>query len=198
MQMIESKGGLQPPYQEKSKETHTFRKKVAKDHGPVWIDEKVKCRHDTYVTEYVETHGPDANTWPHIDHKGKVVEGCSSNFMLGIGSQVNPKNVGFTHRKRQPRDNLMVVMMMSDFAEEQARRNEELKRQRQQIALMQQQLAQMIEAQNNMSQTIAQSVAAALAAYGICPQVGYHPFAPPQSSHSQGSNTTFASSTDST
>ncbi|GLU00552.1 hypothetical protein SLE2022_179110 [Rubroshorea leprosula] len=68
--------------------------------------------------------------------------------------------------------------------------------------MMQQQLAQMTEAQNNMSQTIAQSVAAALAAYGISPHVGHQPFASPQPSRNQGSslrmNTPVTYSTDST
>ncbi|GLU16904.1 hypothetical protein SLE2022_333100 [Rubroshorea leprosula] len=44
----------------------------------------------------------------------------------------------------------------------------------------------MTQAQNNMSQTIAQSVAAALAAHGISPQAGHHPVAPPQPSHGPG------------
>ncbi|GLU21479.1 hypothetical protein SLE2022_376150 [Rubroshorea leprosula] len=60
----------------------------------------------------------------------------------------------------------------------------------------------MTQAQNNMSQTIAQSVATALAAYGISPQAGHHPFAPPQLSHGHGSslrmNSAFTHSTDST
>ncbi|GKV18277.1 hypothetical protein SLEP1_g28682 [Rubroshorea leprosula] len=58
------------------------------------------------------------------------------------------------------------------------------------------------EAQNNLNQTIAQSVAAALAAHGISPQVGHHPVAPPQPSHGPCSslhmNSTFTYSTDST
>ncbi|GLU06589.1 hypothetical protein SLE2022_236110 [Rubroshorea leprosula] len=92
--------------------------------------------------------------------------------------------------------------MASDYEETQAKDHEELERQRQQIALMQQQLANMTAAQNNMSQTIAQSVAAALAAHGISPQVGHHPVAPPQPSHGPGSglrmNSAFTYSTDST
>ncbi|GLT29164.1 hypothetical protein SLA2020_040470 [Shorea laevis] len=53
-----------------------------------------------------------------------------------------------------------------------------------------------------MSQTIAQSVAAALVAYGISPQVGHQPFTSPQPSRNQGSglrtNTLVTYSTDST
>ncbi|GLU16028.1 hypothetical protein SLE2022_324780 [Rubroshorea leprosula] len=92
--------------------------------------------------------------------------------------------------------------MASDYKETQAKDHEELERQRQQIALMQQQLANMTEAQNNMSQTIAQSVAATLAAHGISPQAGHHQVAPPQPSHGPGSglrmNLAFTYSTDST
>ncbi|GKV43998.1 hypothetical protein SLEP1_g51227 [Rubroshorea leprosula] len=76
---------------------------------------------------------------------------------------------------RQPRENLIAALMASDYEETQAKDHEELERQRQQIALMQQQLANMTEAQNNMSQTIAPSVAAALAAHGISSQAGHHP-----------------------
>ncbi|GKV26099.1 hypothetical protein SLEP1_g35452 [Rubroshorea leprosula] len=50
----------------------------------------------------------------------KAIGGCSSSFMPGIGSQVNPEDVGFSYRKRPPRDNLMPTMMMFDFVEEQA------------------------------------------------------------------------------
>ncbi|GKV02711.1 hypothetical protein SLEP1_g15108 [Rubroshorea leprosula] len=90
--------------------------------------------------------------------------------MLGIGSQVNPEMVGFTYRKRQPRENLIAALMASDYEETQAKDHEELERQRQQIALMQQQLA------------------------------GHHPVAPPQPSHGPGSglrmNSAFTYSTD--
>ncbi|GKV48188.1 hypothetical protein SLEP1_g55015 [Rubroshorea leprosula] len=138
-------------------------------------------RMDTYVVECTESHGSDASLWPRMDNEAwvKAVGGCSSNFMLGISSQVNPEMVGFTYRKRQPRENLIVALMASDYEETQAKDHEELERQCQQIALMQQQLANMTEAQNNMSQTIAQSVVAALAAHGISPQAGHHPVAPP-------------------
>ncbi|GKV15293.1 hypothetical protein SLEP1_g26089 [Rubroshorea leprosula] len=177
MRMTESRGGVQPPHQEKFKETHTFRKKAGKDQEPSWINEKAKYRYDTYVAECTDSHSSDANSWPRMDNEAwvKAVGGCSSNFMPGIGSQVNP---------------------------EMAKDHEELERQRQQIALMQQQLANMTEAQNNMSQTIAQFVAAALAAHGISPHAGHHPVAPPQSSHGLGSglrmNSAFTYSTDST
>ncbi|GKU90768.1 hypothetical protein SLEP1_g4719 [Rubroshorea leprosula] len=132
---------------------------------------------DTYVVECTESHGSDASSWPRMDNEAgvKAVGGCSSNFMLGIGSQVNPKM---------------------------AKDHEELERQRQQITLMQQQLANITKAQNNMSQTIAQSVAATLAAHGISPQAGHHPVDPPQPSHGPGSglrtNSAFTYSTDST
>ncbi|GKV38554.1 hypothetical protein SLEP1_g46452 [Rubroshorea leprosula] len=198
MRMTEARGGVQPPHQEKFKETHTFKKKVATNQEPMWINEKAKHRHDTYIAECSETHGSNASSWPRMDHEAwvKAIGGCSSSFMPGIGSQVNPEDVGFSYRKRPPRDNLMAAMMMSDFVEEQAhhtevvaKQTEELERQHQQIIMMQQQLAQMkqaqnnmTEAQNNMSQTIAQSVAAALAAYGISPQAGHQPFASPQPS----------------
>ncbi|GLU17169.1 hypothetical protein SLE2022_335620 [Rubroshorea leprosula] len=60
----------------------------------------------------------------------------------------------------------------------------------------------MTQAQNNMSQTIAQSVTTALATHGISPQAGHHPVAPPQPSHGLGSglhmNLAFTYSTDST
>ncbi|GKV27130.1 hypothetical protein SLEP1_g36335 [Rubroshorea leprosula] len=167
MRMTESRGGVQPPHQQKFKEMHTFRKKAGKDQEPSWINEK----------QSIDIHGSDASSWPRMDNEAwvKVVRGCSSNFMIGIGSQVNL---------------------------EMAKDHEELERQRQQIALMQQQLANMTEAQNNMSQTIAQSVAAALAAHGISPQAGHHPVAPPQPSHGPGSglcmNSAFTYSTDST
>ncbi|GLU03266.1 hypothetical protein SLE2022_204740 [Rubroshorea leprosula] len=53
-----------------------------------------------------------------------------------------------------------------------------------------------------MSQTIAQSVAVALAAHGISPQAGHHLVAPPQPSHGHGSglrmNLAFTYSIDST
>ncbi|GKU88741.1 hypothetical protein SLEP1_g2970 [Rubroshorea leprosula] len=159
---------------------------------------------DTYVAECTDSHGSDASSWPRMDNEAwvKAVGGCSSNFMPGIGTQVNPEMVGFTYRKRQPRENLIAALMASDYEETQAKYHEELERQRQQIALMQQQLANMTEAQNNMSQTIAQSVAAALAAHGISPQASHHPVAPPHPSHGPGSglrmNSAFTYSTDST
>ncbi|GKV16621.1 hypothetical protein SLEP1_g27241 [Rubroshorea leprosula] len=181
MRMTESRGGVQPPHQEKFKETHTFRKKAGKDQEPSWINEKAKYRYDTYVVECTDSHGSYGSSWPCMDNKAwvKAVGGCSSNFMPEIGSQVNP---------------------------EMAKDHEELERQRQQIALMQQQLANMTKAQNNMSQTIAQSIAAALAAHGISPQASHHPghhlVAPPQPSHGPGSslrmNSAFTYSTDST
>ncbi|GLT41837.1 hypothetical protein SLA2020_158720 [Shorea laevis] len=126
MRMTESRGGVQPPHQEKFKETHTFTKKVGKDHEPAWINEKAKHRYDTYVAECIESHGFDASSWPRMDNEAwvKAVGGCSSNFMLGIGSQVNPEMVGFTYRKRQPRENLMAAMMMSDYNETQTKQNE--------------------------------------------------------------------------
>ncbi|GLU05142.1 hypothetical protein SLE2022_222580 [Rubroshorea leprosula] len=204
MRMTESRGGVQPPHQEKFKETHTFRKKAGKDQEPSWINEKAKYRYDTYVAECTDSHGSDASSWPRMDNEAwvKAVGGCSSNFMPGIGSQVNPEMVGFTYRKRQPRENLIAALMASDYEETQAKDHEELERQCQQIALMQQQLANMTAAQNNMSQTIAQSVAAALAAHGISPQAGHHPVAPPQPSHGPSSglrmNSAFTYSTDST
>ncbi|GKV17125.1 hypothetical protein SLEP1_g27667 [Rubroshorea leprosula] len=154
---IESRGGVQPPHQEKFKETHTFRKKAGKDQEPSWINEKAKYRYDTYVAECTDSHGSDASSWPHMDNEAwvKAVGGCSSNFMPGIGSQVNLEM-----------------------------------------------LANMTAAQNNMSQTIAQSVAAALAAHGISPQAGHHLVAPPQPSHGPGlglrMNSAFTYSTDST
>ncbi|GKV07127.1 hypothetical protein SLEP1_g18929 [Rubroshorea leprosula] len=132
-----------------------------------------EMRMDTYVAaECTDSHGSDASSWPRMDNEAwvKAVRGCSSNFMPGIGSQVNPEMVGFTYRKRQPQENLIAALMASDYEETQAKDHEELERQCQQIALMQQQLANMTAAQNNMSQTIAQSVAAALAAHGISPQ----------------------------
>ncbi|GKV07111.1 hypothetical protein SLEP1_g18914 [Rubroshorea leprosula] len=168
------------------------------------IAEIYNCFKDTYVAECTDSHGSDDSSWPCMDNEAwvKAVGGCSSNFMLGIGSQVNPKMVGFTYRKRQPRENLIAALMAFDYEETQVKDHEELERQRQQIALMQQQLANMTEAQNNMSQTIAQSVAGALAAHGISPRAGHHPVAPPQPSHGPGSgirmNSTFTYSTDST
>ncbi|GLT28459.1 hypothetical protein SLA2020_033930 [Shorea laevis] len=71
----------------------------------------------------METHGPNVSLWPCIDHQawGNAIGGCSSNFMPGIGSQVNLEDVGFTYRKKQPRDNLIATMMIADFVEEQAR-----------------------------------------------------------------------------
>ncbi|GKV52297.1 hypothetical protein SLEP1_g58887 [Rubroshorea leprosula] len=171
-------------------------------------DEKLKwdknSTYDTYVVECIESHGSDASSWPRMDNEAwvKAVGGCSSNFMPGIGSQVNQKMVGFTYRKRQPRENLIAPLMVFDYEEAQAKHHEELERQCQQIALMQQQLANMTQAQNNMSQTIAQFVVATLAAHGISPQVGHHPVAPPQPSHGPGSalrmNSAFTYSTDST
>ncbi|GKV18334.1 hypothetical protein SLEP1_g28733 [Rubroshorea leprosula] len=126
---------------------------------------------DTYVAECTKSHGSDVSSWPRMDNEAwvKAVGGCSSNFMPGIDSQVNLEMVGFTYRKRQPRENFIATLMVSDYKEAQAKDHEELERQCQQIALMQQQLANMTQAQNNMSQTIAQSVAAALAAHGISP-----------------------------
>ncbi|GLT83190.1 hypothetical protein SLE2022_014950 [Rubroshorea leprosula] len=63
-------------------------------------------------------------------------------------------------------------------------------------------MANMTQAQNNMSQTIAQSIAAALAAHGTSPQEGHHPVAAPQPSDGTGSglrmNLAFTYSTDST
>ncbi|GKV49430.1 hypothetical protein SLEP1_g56180 [Rubroshorea leprosula] len=103
-----------------------------------------EMRMDTYVAECIESHGSDASSWPRMDNEAwvKAVGGCSSNFMPGIGSQVN------------------------------------------------------------LEMTIAQSVAAAIAAHGISPQVGHHPVAPPQPSHGPSSclhmNSAFTYSTDST
>ncbi|GKV15694.1 hypothetical protein SLEP1_g26459 [Rubroshorea leprosula] len=84
MRMTESRGGVQPPHQKKFKETHTFKKKAGKDQEPSWINEKAKYR-------YVNSHGSDASSWPRMDNEAwvKAVGGCSSNFMPGIGSQVN-------------------------------------------------------------------------------------------------------------
>ncbi|GKU92948.1 hypothetical protein SLEP1_g6601 [Rubroshorea leprosula] len=150
--MIESKGGVQPPHQEKFKETHNFRKKARKDQEPAWINEKANYRY------CIDSRGSDASLWPRMDNEAwvKAVGGCSSNFMPGIGSQVN----------------------------------------------LEMQLANMTEAQDNMSQTIAQSVTAALAAHGISLQAGHHPVAPPQPSHGPGSglhmNSAFTYSTNST
>ncbi|GLT94290.1 hypothetical protein SLE2022_120380 [Rubroshorea leprosula] len=60
----------------------------------------------------------------------------------------------------------------------------------------------MTQAQNNITQTIAQSVAIALATYGISPQAGHHLVALPQPSHGHGlglrMNSTFTYSIDST
>ncbi|GKV07113.1 hypothetical protein SLEP1_g18916 [Rubroshorea leprosula] len=151
MQMTESRGGVQPPHQEKFKETHTFRKKAGKDQEPSWINEKAKYQYDTYVMKCTYSHGFDASSWPHMDNEAWV------------------KVVG--------------ALMASDYEETKAKDHEELERQCRQIALMQQQLANMTATQNNMSQTIAQSTAAALAAHGISPQAGHHPVAPPQPSH---------------
>ncbi|GKU89703.1 hypothetical protein SLEP1_g3806 [Rubroshorea leprosula] len=194
MRMTESRGGVQPPHQEKFKETNTFKK----------IGEKGSRASDTYVAECTDSHGSDASSWPRMDNEAwvKAIGGCSSNFMPRIGSQVNPEMVGFTYRKRQPQENLITALMVSDYEETRAKDHEELERQRQQIALIQQQLANMIEAQNSMSQTIAQSVAVALAAHGVSPQAGHHLVAPPQSSHGPGSglrmNSSFTYSTNST
>ncbi|GKV03070.1 hypothetical protein SLEP1_g15438 [Rubroshorea leprosula] len=90
---IESRGGVQPPHQEKFKETHTFRKKARKDQKLAWINEKAKHRYDTYVAECTESHGSDTSSWSRMDNEAwvKAVRGCSSNFMPGIGSQVNPE-----------------------------------------------------------------------------------------------------------
>ncbi|GKU89642.1 hypothetical protein SLEP1_g3756 [Rubroshorea leprosula] len=102
MQMTESRGGVQPPHQEKFKETHTLKKRI------------LMLRSAQRVMALMLVRG---HAWV------KAVRGCSFNVMPGIGSQVNPEM----------------------------------------------QLANMTQAQNNMSQTIAQSVAAALAAHGISP-----------------------------
>ncbi|GKV43997.1 hypothetical protein SLEP1_g51227 [Rubroshorea leprosula] len=120
------------------------------------IAEIYNCFKDTYVAECTDSHGSDASSWPRMDNEAwvKAVE------------ETTP---------RQPRENLIAALMASDYEETQAKDHEELERQRQQIALMQQQLANMTEAQNNMSQTIAPSVAAALAAHGISSQAGHHP-----------------------
>ncbi|GKU97833.1 hypothetical protein SLEP1_g10916 [Rubroshorea leprosula] len=60
----------------------------------------------------------------------------------------------------------------------------------------------MMQAQNNISQTITQFVAIALATYGISSQAGHHVVALPQSSHGHGlglrMNSTFTYSIDST
>ncbi|GKU96027.1 hypothetical protein SLEP1_g9308 [Rubroshorea leprosula] len=56
--------------------------------------------------------------------------------MPGIGSQVNLEDVGFTYRKRQPRDNLMATMMIAGFVEEQARQNEHATKQDEQLSLL--------------------------------------------------------------
>ncbi|GKV16148.1 hypothetical protein SLEP1_g26830 [Rubroshorea leprosula] len=79
--------------QMKFKETHTFRKNAGKDQEPSWINEKAKYRYDTYVAECTDSHGSDTSSWPRMDNEAwvKAVGGCSSNFMLGIGSQVNPE-----------------------------------------------------------------------------------------------------------
>ncbi|GKU85927.1 hypothetical protein SLEP1_g526 [Rubroshorea leprosula] len=177
------------PIRRNSRRRTPSQKKAGKNQEPAWINEKAKYRYDTYFAECTDSHGSDASSWPRMDNEAwvKAVGVCSSNFMPGIGSQVNPEIVGFTYRKRQPPENLIAALMASDYEEIQAKDHEELERQRQQIALMQQQLANMTEAQNNMSQAIAQSVAIALATHGISPQVGHHPIAPPQPSHGLGS-----------
>ncbi|GKU90511.1 hypothetical protein SLEP1_g4500 [Rubroshorea leprosula] len=136
--------GIHEMRMEKFKETHTFRKKAGKDQEPPWINEKPKYR---YV-KCTESHGSDASSWPCMDNEAwvKAIGGCSSKVMLGIGSQVNPKMVGFTYKKRQPQENLIAALMASNYEEIQAKDHEELERQRQQIALMQQQLANMTKA----------------------------------------------------
>ncbi|GLU12491.1 hypothetical protein SLE2022_291670 [Rubroshorea leprosula] len=72
MRMTESRGGVQPPHQEKFKETHTFRKKAGKDQEPSWINEKAKYRYDTYVAECTDSHGSDASSWPRMDNEAWV------------------------------------------------------------------------------------------------------------------------------
>ncbi|GLT28122.1 hypothetical protein SLA2020_030780 [Shorea laevis] len=74
--------------------------------------------------------------------------------MLGIGSQINPEDVGFTYKKRQPRDNLMATLMMSDFVEEQARQNELVAKQNEELERLCCNTS-WPQVQNNMGQTIA-------------------------------------------
>ncbi|GKV11850.1 hypothetical protein SLEP1_g23069 [Rubroshorea leprosula] len=68
-----------------------------------------------------DSHGSNASSWPCMDNEAwvKAVGGCSSNFMPGIGSQVNPEMVGFTYKKRQPRENLIAALMAFDYKETQ-------------------------------------------------------------------------------
>ncbi|GKV15216.1 hypothetical protein SLEP1_g26018 [Rubroshorea leprosula] len=124
--MTKAVGGIRPAHQDLYKETHTLRKGVPQGQEAPWCGDKHKDCHDTYVSECSATYGLDSASWPPRDNDAWAVAvgGCHSNFMAGTGSHVNPKELGFTYRKQQPKGNSYMSLMLSDMAEKQVKDRE--------------------------------------------------------------------------
>ncbi|GKV01786.1 hypothetical protein SLEP1_g14311 [Rubroshorea leprosula] len=133
--MTKAAGGVRLAHQELYKETHTLRKGVPKGQEALWCGDKHKTRHDTYVSECSAIYGSNSASWLPRDNDAwaTAVGGCHSTFMPRIGSQVNPKELGFTYRKRQPTGTSYVSLMISDMVEKQAKDREAMQMMRDEI-----------------------------------------------------------------
>ncbi|GKV41993.1 hypothetical protein SLEP1_g49455 [Rubroshorea leprosula] len=94
--MTKAAGGIRPAHQDLYKETHTLRKGFPQGQEAPWCGDKHKDHHDTYVSECSTTYGSDSASWLPRDNDAWVVAvgECHSNFMPGIGSHVNPEELG--------------------------------------------------------------------------------------------------------
>ncbi|GKV13440.1 hypothetical protein SLEP1_g24445 [Rubroshorea leprosula] len=164
---------VKPTHQELYKETHIVRKGVPQGQEAPWCGDKPKARHDTYVSECSATYGLDSASWLPRDNDAwaTAVEGCHNNFMLGIGSQLNPEELGFTYRKQQPKGNSYVSLMILDLVEKQAKDREAMQKMRDDIGQVKEQreaMQRMLEDMGRLQASLSQQFAA-FSAYRMRP-----------------------------
>ncbi|GKV48031.1 hypothetical protein SLEP1_g54870 [Rubroshorea leprosula] len=155
---------------ERGKKNRASGERVSDTTGSVSFDVHEE-RMDTYVSECSATYGSDSASWPPRDNDAwaVVVGGCHSNFMPGIGSHVNPEELGFTYRKRQPKGNSYMSLMLSDMAEKQAKDREAMQMMRDEIGQVKEQreaMQRMMEEIGRMQASLSQQFTA-FSAYGM-------------------------------
>ncbi|GKV16756.1 hypothetical protein SLEP1_g27350 [Rubroshorea leprosula] len=119
------------------------------------------------------TYGSDSASWSSRDNNAWAVAvgGCHSNFMPGIDLQVNLEELGFTYRKRQPKGNSYMSLMLSDMAEKQAKDREAMQMMRDEIRQIKEQreaMQRMIEEIGRMHASLSQQFIA-FSAYEMHP-----------------------------
>lgn len=75
-----------------------------------------KCFVDLYILFLQDTYVFECSAIGDNEDWCTTVGGCHSNFMPGIGSQVNLKDLGFTYRKQQLVENSYMSLILSNLA----------------------------------------------------------------------------------